>query len=108
MGAHGDGLAEPQLEELDGTLAPRLALRLVGQQQDRLRGLAEDVRDLRVSCCHAFLRIDDEQDDLRLPYRPLYLLPHEGRVARLRLRLEAPGVRQAELLPSPLHIPVEG
>ena len=93
---------------LVGAGAPRRALGLVGEQEDRLVGAAQRLREMPVGAGHAGARVDHEQDRVAIGERRLGLRAHaagqrgriallqpggvddgEGEIAELRLALAA-------------------
>ena len=87
LGGKGDRIAEAEAEGLVGAVAPRHALGLVGDDDDRLSGAAHGRGEMAVGRRDPGARVDDEEDRVAIEQRGLGLGAH---AAHERLRDRPP------------------
>ena len=91
-------VAQPQPVELERLVVPRRIVDLVGRQDHRLAGAAEDVGDLLVSRRDAGLRVHHEDDEVGLLDGAAGLLGHLADERRRVGHVDAAGVDEDEAL----------
>ena len=97
-----DRVAEPEPVQLVREDVVRRVVELVREDERRLVRLAEDLRDLLVAGRDAGLRVDDEEDEVRLLDGRARLLGDRARHRRLIRDVHAAGVDQEEALAVPV------
>ena len=90
LGGKGDRIAEAEAEGLIGAVAPRHALGLVGDDDDRLAGAAHRRGEMAVGGGDPGARVDDEEDRVAVEQRGLGLRAHAAG-ERLGIALFEPG-----------------
>ncbi len=86
FGRQRNGVAEAEIEGFIGAGEARLALGLVGHQDGRLAGAANEAREVAVGRHHAAAAVGEEEDRVGLRHRGFGLRPHAA-VQRFGLAL---------------------
>ncbi len=99
-----DRLAQPEAMELGGERYLGHAVALVGRDDRRQRGAAQQVGHLLIARTHAGARVDDEHRHLGIGDPRACLIADRARQRVLVLEVHAARVDQLELAPVPLAV----